>query len=160
MQKISAFFRKTLSVSSSRLITILSLYFLLFLNISFWRFIFVHAEPSGLTGGLFMLSIPLVVFTLLYMTFSILLLPYVGKPLLILILLISAGVNYLTYQFGVFIDADMVRNTFETNPGEVKDLITFRSVLWFVVLWAYCLPSGWPRPKSPSGRLARNCCTA
>ena len=141
MQKISAFFRKTLSVSSSRLITILSLYFLLFLNISFWRFIFVHAEPSGLTGGLFMLSIPLVVFTLLYMTFSILLLPYVGKPLLILILLISAGVNYLTYQFGVFIDADMVRNTFETNPGEVKDLITFRSVLWFVVLGV--LPSVW-----------------
>ena len=88
-----------------------------------------------------MLSIPLVIFTLLYMTFSILLLPYVGKPLLILILLISAGVNYLTYQFGVFIDADMVRNTFETNPGEVKDLITFRSVLWFVVLGV--LPSVW-----------------
>lgn len=141
MKKLLNFLHLPLEISSNRLICGLSLYFLLFLNISFWRFIFVHAEPSGLTGGLFMLSIPLVVFTLLYITFSILLLPYVGKPLLILILLISAGVNYLTYQFGVFIDADMVRNTFETNPGEVKDLITLRSVLWFVVLGV--LPSLW-----------------
>lgn len=134
MRKIAAFLHKRFSISSGRLITLLSFYFLLLLNISFWRFIFVHAEPTGLTGYLFMASIPLLIFTLLYLTFSLLTLPYVGKPILILILLISAGVNYLSYQFGVFIDADMVRNTFETNPGEVKDLITLRSLLWFFVL--------------------------
>ncbi|OUO56164.1 phosphoethanolamine transferase [Candidatus Avelusimicrobium gallicola] len=134
MRKIAAFLHKRFSISSGHLITLLSFYFLLLLNISFWRFIFVHAEPAGLTGYLFMASIPLLIFTLLYLTFSLLTLPYVGKPLLILILLISAGVNYLSYQFGVFIDADMVRNTFETNPGEVKDLITLRSLLWFFVL--------------------------
>lgn len=81
-----------------------------------------------------MFSIPVLIFTLLYWSFSILLLPYVGKPLFILLLIISAGVNYLSYQFGVFIDADMIRNTFETNPGEVKDLITLRSVTWLCVL--------------------------
>ena len=134
MRKIAAFLHKRFSISSGRLITLLSFYFLLLLNISFWRFIFVHAEPTGLTGYLFMASIPLLIFTLLYLTFSLLTLPYVGKPILILILLISAGVNYLSYQFGVFIDADMVRNTFETNPGEVKDLIALRSLLWFFVL--------------------------
>lgn len=134
MRKIAAFLHKRFSISSGHLITLLSFYFLLLLNISFWRFIFVHTEPTGLTGYLFMASIPLLIFTLLYLTFSLLTLPYVGKPLLILILLISAGVNYLSYQFGVFIDADMGRNTFETNPGEVKDLITLRSLLWFFVL--------------------------
>ena len=134
MRKIAAFLHKRFSISSGRLITLLSFYFLLLLNISFWRFIFVHTEPTGLTGYLFMASIPLLIFTLLYLTFSLLTLPYVGKPLVILLLLISAGVNYLSYQFGVFIDADMVRNTFETNPGEVKDLITLRSLLWFFVL--------------------------
>ena len=134
MRKIAAFLYKRFSISSGHLITLLSFYFLLLLNISFWRFIFVHTEPTGLTGYLFMASIPLLIFTLLYLTFSLLTLPYVGKPLVILLLLISAGVNYLSYQFGVFIDADMVRNTFETNPGEVKDLITLRSLLWFFVL--------------------------
>lgn len=121
-------------VPATRLVAVLSAYFLLFLNISFWRFVFTHAEPSGLVGGLFMLSVPVLIFTLLYLSFSLLLLPYIGKPLLILLLIISAGVNYLMYQFGVFIDADMIRNTFETHPGEVKDLITLRSVLWLTAL--------------------------
>ncbi len=134
MKKILSLLQTKFSISSLRLIAALTLYFLLFLNISFWRFIWVHAEPSGWLGGLFILSIPVLLFTLLYMTFSLLVLPYVGKPIVILLLLISAGVNYLTYQFGVFIDADMIRNTFETNPGEVKDLITLRSLTWFIVL--------------------------
>lgn len=134
MKKLMSLLSKKPEVPATRLVAVLSAYFLLFLNISFWRFVFTHAEPSGLVGGLFMLSVPVLIFTLLYLSFSLLLLPYIGKPLLILLLIISAGVNYLMYQFGVFIDADMIRNTFETHPGEVKDLITLRSVLWLTAL--------------------------
>lgn len=134
MKKLMSLLSKKPEVPATRLVAVLSAYFLLFLNISFWRFVFTHAEPSGLIGGLFMLSVPVLIFTLLYLSFSLLLLPYIGKPLLILLLIISAGVNYLMYQFGVFIDADMIRNTFETHPGEVKDLITLRSVLWLTAL--------------------------
>lgn len=134
MKKLMSLLFKKPEVPATRLVAALSAYFLLFLNISFWRFVFTHAEPSGLIGGLFMLSVPVLIFTLLYLSFSLLLLPYIGKPLLILLLIISAGVNYLMYQFGVFIDADMIRNTFETHPGEVKDLITLRSVLWLTAL--------------------------
>lgn len=134
MKKLMSLLFKKPEVPATRLVAALSAYFLLFLNISFWRFVFTHAEPSGLVGGLFMLSVPVLIFTLLYLSFSLLLLPYIGKPLLILLLIISAGVNYLMYQFGVFIDADMIRNTFETHPGEVKDLITLRSVLWLTAL--------------------------
>lgn len=134
MKKLMSLLSKKPEIPATRLVAVLSAYFLLFLNISFWRFVFTHAEPSGLVGGLFMLSVPVLIFTLLYLSFSLLLLPYIGKPLLILLLIISAGVNYLMYQFGVFIDADMIRNTFETHPGEVKDLITLRSVLWLTAL--------------------------
>ena len=134
MKKLMSLLSKKPEVPATRLVAVLSAYFLLFLNISFWRFVFTHAEPSGLVGGLFMLSVPVLIFTLLYLSFSLLLLPYIGKPLLILLLIISAGVNYLMYQFGVFIDADMIRNTFETHPGEVKDLITLHSVLWLTAL--------------------------
>lgn len=134
MKKLMSLLSNKPEVPATRLVAVLSAYFLLFLNISFWRFVFTHAEPSGLIGGLFMLSVPVLIFTLLYLSFSLLLLPYIGKPLLILLLIISAGVNYLMYQFGVFIDADMIRNTFETHPGEVKDLITLRSVLWLTAL--------------------------
>lgn len=162
MKKIFSLLKKRPEVSSTRLVAVLSAYFMVFLNISFWRFVFTHISISGFTDGVFLLSLPVLVFTIIYAAFCILLLPYVGKPLMVLLLIISAGVNYLTYQFGVFIDADMIRNTFETHPGEVKDLITLRSVLWLVVLGI--LPSlilcrvkivFKPFFKELTGRLAR-----
>ena len=45
------------------------------------------------------------------------------------------------HQFGVFIDVHMIRNTFETNPGEIKDLITPISVLWLFLTGV--LPAIW-----------------
>ncbi len=134
MKKILHSLLQKPTVSSQKLTAALAAYFLLFLNISFWHYIFAHIQLNGFSDWIFLFSIPVLIFTLLYWSFSILLLPYVGKPLFILLLIISAGVNYLSYQFGVFIDADMIRNTFETNPGEVKDLITLRSVTWLCVL--------------------------
>ena len=134
MKKLLSLLARRPEVPATRLVAILSAYFLLLMNISFWRFVFTHVSISGFTDGVFLLSLPVLVFTVIYAAFCVLLLPYVGKPLMVLLLVVSAGVNYLTYQFGVFIDADMIRNTFETNPGEVKDLITLRSVSWLVLL--------------------------
>ena len=133
---------RSIELPAPSLIAIVSLYFLVFLNFSFWRYIGTHADFSNVIGVLFALSIPLVLFTVLYLLVALLFLPYIGKPLFIVLLIISAATNYFMYQFGVFIDADMIRNTFETNPGEIKDLITFRSVLWLTLLGilpAFCL---------------------
>lgn len=162
MSKLLSLLARRPEVPATRLVAILSAYFLVLMNISFWRFVFTHISISGFTDGVFLLSLPVLVFTIIYAAFCILLLPYVGKPLMVLLLVVSAAVNYLTYQFGVFIDADMIRNTFETNPGEVKDLITLRSVSWLVLLGI--LPSlilcrvkiiFKPFLKELTGRLAR-----
>lgn len=134
MKKLLSLLARRPEVPATRLVAILSAYFLVLMNISFWRFVFTHVSVSGFADGVFLLSLPILIFTVIYAAFCVLLLPYVGKPLMVLILIVSAAVNYLTYQFGVFIDADMIRNTFETNPGEVKDLITLRSVSWLVLL--------------------------
>lgn len=89
---------------------------------------FTHVEINSFYSVLFCLSLPVVIFTLMYLAFSILLVPYVGRTIVALLIVVSAAVNYSSYQFGVFIDADMIRNVFETHPGEVKDLITPLSV--------------------------------
>lgn len=132
--KIKELLQKRPQITSAKTITFVSLYFLIFLNISFWRFIFTHVEIHSFSGVLFGLSLPILIFTLMYLAFSLLLLPYIGRPLVALLVVVSAGVNFLSYQFGVFIDADMIRNVFETNPGEVKDLITPQSVTWLLIL--------------------------
>jgi len=56
--------------------------------------------------------------------------PFTFKPVIITLLLISSSMNYFMYHYGIYIDADMVRNAIETNPGETADLITTGLVLW------------------------------
>ncbi|MDY6039960.1 MAG: phosphoethanolamine--lipid A transferase [Elusimicrobiaceae bacterium] len=162
MRKLFSLLAKRLEIPAVRVTALLSAWFLLFLNCSFWRFVWTHTEVSGFADTLFILSLPLVLFTLMYWAFSLLLLPYAGKPLMILLLVISGATNYLMFQFGTFIDADMIRNTFETHPGEVKDLITPLSVLWLTL--GGIVPAVWlarvkivfrPFWKEVTARLAR-----
>jgi lipid A ethanolaminephosphotransferase len=56
------------------------------------------------------------------------------------IVLISASVlSYFTYFLGTHFDKAMLVGTLQTNPGETLDLLTFRMLLWVLVLGA--LPS-------------------
>jgi lipid A ethanolaminephosphotransferase len=61
------------------------------------------------------------------------------KPALTLIFLISAGVAYFMSQYGVMIDAGMLRNFAETNATEVRDLLSLK--LFAYILFLGFLPS-------------------
>ena len=56
------------------------------------------------------------------------------KPILILLLLTSSLVSYSTNNYGIVFDHNMITNTFETDPSELRDLINFKSILYFLVL--------------------------
>ncbi|MHC8370757.1 phosphoethanolamine transferase [Pseudomonas sp. MDT1-85] len=58
----------------------------------------------------------------------------VMKPVLTLIFLISAGVAYFMSQYGVLIDAGMLRNFAETNATEVRDLLSLKLFVYIVLL--------------------------
>ncbi|MFJ2536172.1 MULTISPECIES: phosphoethanolamine--lipid A transferase [unclassified Pseudomonas] len=61
------------------------------------------------------------------------------KPILTLMFLISAGVAYFMSQYGVMIDAGMLRNFAETNATEVRDLLSLK--LFAYLLFLGVLPS-------------------
>lgn len=61
------------------------------------------------------------------------------KPVLALMIGISAAANYYERTFGVLIDREMVRNVLETTVTESKHLITF-SMIWQIALMGV-LPS-------------------
>ena len=126
MKKIS------FSVSSPKLILIAALYFGTVLNLSFWRFIYEHLAVSNLPTAVFLFSLPLFIIVPLILFFSLIILPYLAKPLLIILLCISAAANYAMFKLGIFIDSDMYRNIIETNFREASDLITLPAVLWFL----------------------------
>jgi len=56
------------------------------------------------------------------------------KPLLTLLFLVSAGVAYFMSQYGVMIDAGMLRNFAETNVTEVRDLLSLKLFAYILLL--------------------------
>lgn len=68
------------------------------------------------------------------------------KPLLTLMFMISAGVAYFMSQYGVLIDAGMLRNFAETNATEVRDLLSLKLLAY--ILFLGVLPS-WLLWKTP-----------
>ena len=122
-----------LEIKSHWLVLLASLYFTFVLNCGFWRFVSGSIEITNLSVFIFVLSLPFFVFIPFYIFFNLTIAPYTAKPLLIFFVLISSATNYVMYNLGVYIDADMVRNVFETNTQEALDLITFSGFLWVLL---------------------------
>ncbi len=82
----------------------------------------------------FAATIPVVIFCALNIIFSLLTLPLLRKPIIILFLLGSAVANYFMFSYGAVIDANMMQNAFETNSQEATALFTPRMALWLITL--------------------------
>ncbi len=119
-------------LQSQWLIALAAFYFTTVPNLALWRYFISHLEITGTRAFFFGISMPVFIFTAIFLFFN--LLPaYFIKPVLIVLLLISSVTSYFMLQLGVFIDADMIRNAFETNTREAFDLVTFRMILWSVL---------------------------
>jgi len=116
-----------INASSSKVILALAVYFTVFLNLSLWRYSWHMVSFETFRDVLFFATLPLLIFTVEFIIFCAVTVPYAGKIIISCLLLCSAAANYTMYQFGIFINSDMIRNIAETNTAEARDLITFSS---------------------------------
>ena len=121
-------------LSSTAFIAAVSAYFSFMLNIKFWQFVFEKVEVSNFSVVIFFLSLPFFVYIPLFWFFSLIVVPRVGKPLVMLLLVLSAASDYALQNLGVVINSDMIRNFAETNLREATDLITMHSVLYVLIV--------------------------
>ncbi|MDR0468308.1 MAG: phosphoethanolamine--lipid A transferase [Campylobacteraceae bacterium] len=121
---------RKMSAKSSFLIILLALYFGSILNITFWIYIKTHVNITGFSVGIFVCTLPFFMFALMHIILNVLVIPFLDKFVIPFLMITSAVVSYMMYSYGVYIDSDMIRNTFETNTREAADLITFSVVLW------------------------------
>lgn len=89
--------------------------------------------PTRLHDFIFALTVPLVLFCGWVMVFSILNIPLIRKPLLVLLTLGCAGATYFMFTYGAVIDQNMMVNVFETNSQEATALVTPQLLLWLAV---------------------------
>ena len=120
-------------IKSQWLIAVLTLYFGFALNLSFWRLIVTNLEIGNWRMAVFAVSLPIVNCVLFGWILCLTVIKPITKWLIIPFLLISSVTNYLMWNLGVFIDADMIRNVVQTNVHEATDLITLSGCLWFLL---------------------------
>lgn len=112
----------------------LAAFFLVPLNIAFWRQMTAALQPIGLHEGLFIAATGFVGFGLLSLFLGVLANQYLFKPIVTVLLLVTAGVAYFINEFGIVIDPGMIKNVTHTNPGETYDLLTGKLGLYVIAL--------------------------
>lgn len=121
------------TLSSHWFILLISAYLAFALNGAFWRMAVNTIEITNFAVAVFVVSLPFFLLAPIYVLCNLVTVPYVAKPVLILLVLVSSATNYFMYNLGVYIDTDMIRNSFETNRREAMDLLTIPAIAWILV---------------------------
>lgn len=110
-----------------------ALLLVVFANGAFFKHV---SEVYPLIGGniLFVMSLGVVLFSVTTVVLMLLSGRYTLKPVLITVLLVSSMVAYFMDAYDVVIDSHMIQNLLETNIKESVDLLSFKQVIYFVLL--------------------------
>ena len=127
------------TLSSTAVSLIVSAYFSFMLNIKFWQFAFEKIEIDSFSVLLLVLTLPFFIFVPLFWFFCLIVVPRAGKPLVMLLLVLSAASDYALQNLGIVINSDMIRNFVETNLREASDFLTLHA--FFYVLIVGVLPA-------------------
>ena len=106
---------------------------MLFYNYTFFTNILITYPWTEDNQG-FLLSIPLVLFSIVALVFTLFSSKWTTKPILIMVLLVSSMTAYFMNTYNIVIDDNMIRNTLQTDMKESMDLFSFNQVLYFLFL--------------------------
>jgi len=120
-------------ITSQALVVIASLFLVLFSNVAFFKNVLV-IYPANLENILFLLSLAILFFCVNIILFSLICFNRTIKPVLIIILLISSLAAYFMDSYNVIIDDLMIDSIVNTNMNESLDLLSFKQVLYFILL--------------------------
>lgn len=104
------------------------------LNIAFWKKVLSIVAPHGPGDWAFVASALFTVIGVYYVILVIFSLKPLLRVLLGIVLPLTAAASYFMNEYGIVIDANMVRNVLETDARETGDLITLKMVVWVATL--------------------------
>ncbi len=121
-----------MKLTQYRLIFIVSMFFVLFDNYSFFQNV-LKVYPIE-QNSYYVISLGVLLFSFLVLFFTFLSSRYTTKPILILTLMASSFTSYFMNTYHIIIDDSMIRNTLQTDVNESLDLFTIKLVMYVVLL--------------------------
>ncbi len=121
------------NITSNRLIIYIAILFTLFYNYSFFKSV-IGVYGLGGYSPIYIISIALVLVSFIIFFFTLFSVRFVLKPLLIITLIVSSFAAYFMDTYSVVIDSEMIRNALQTNPNESLDLLSWKLVVYFLLL--------------------------
>ncbi|QWT22345.1 phosphoethanolamine--lipid A transferase [Bacillus sp. NP157] len=114
---------------------IVAVYILAILNRSLWTEVHQALSASSGVDGFWALSVTVFCRLVgnLVLTLALVMWPRIGKPLLALLILVSAASAYYASTFGVRLNEEIIQSIFETTRAEAAALITLGSVGWITL---------------------------
>ncbi|MFI8384076.1 phosphoethanolamine transferase [Pseudomonas sp. NPDC079086] len=125
---------KRVAVSRNVLTMLVALWLMLTMNLPFWHSVWQGVGGMSNDSPLFLLSLPLFVWIWLYVLLSMLAWGRLTKPVLALLVLVSAGASYFMNSYGIVIDYNMLTNMLQTDVAEATELFNGRLLLWLLLL--------------------------
>lgn len=121
-------------ISSTYFSVLITLLLLIFYNASFFGALIEFGDYASVRGVLFLANVALLLALLTFIVIFAFTLPYVGKPLVSIVLIVAACVAYFMDTYGIAIHRVMIQNVVETDPAEVRGLLNKTLILYVVFL--------------------------
>ncbi len=122
------------TITPIRLILYVSIFLVLFDNVSFFTNVIKDYYPIGVQNILPLLSIVIMLILVIALLLTLVSSRYTTKPVLILLLLVSSLANYFMNTYQVVIDDSMIQNIVETNVDESMELFDVRLLFYLLLL--------------------------
>lgn len=113
---------------------IVAIYIALVLNQPFWHKFLKLVAPHQLGDWWFVGAIAIATVLIAYLALLAVSLKPLLRVLILILLPVTAAAAYFMTEYGIVIDANMVRNVFQTDRGESGDLITWELIGYVVFL--------------------------
>jgi lipid A ethanolaminephosphotransferase len=104
------------------------------LNAPFWRALSLAIQGWHVSRVGYLLSLPIFVLLWVWLLLECMTWGRAAKPILAVLLLVSAAAAYYMDAYGVVFDRSMVANIVDTDPAEAFELLSVRLLGWMIAL--------------------------
>lgn len=130
---------KKITLSSNQIVFLLTLYFVVVLNIGLWQTLWTDVPFSQSSNRVLWLTLPFFIMAFIGFFLQLLFLPYVHRLLVPFLLVSGSGAAYAVWVQKIYFNSDMIENILQTNQGEAVSWLTLPFVLW--VLFTGIMPA-------------------